>query len=310
MKKLIALLTALLLALLLVTPALAEDAAATVEAATEVEAAAEEAEAAAEEVAEEAEAAIKEAGEAVEAAADEAEAATEEVAEEAEAAVEEAAAEEAPAVSPVFKKLLEVPWYTWVVLAALVVAAILLALSTKNAKWDSRQISMGAMCIAIAFVLSCIRLFRMPQGGSITPAAMLPLILFMVACGPLKGFVVGCAYGLLQLITDPYVIHPIQLLVDYPLAYGAMILGCLAMLVPVKKQWQLPIAVLLAGIGRYIMAVLSGAIFFSEYAGEQNAWVYSLVYNISYLGPDTLVCMLIACIPGMPRLVEMIRKKG
>ena len=281
MKKLIALLTALLLALLLVTPALAEDAAATVEAATEVEAAAEEAEAAAEEVAEEAE-----------------------------AAVEEAAQEEAPAVSPVFKKLLEVPWYTWVVLAALVVAAILLALSTKNAKWDSRHISMGAMCIAIAFVLSCIRLFRMPQGGSIPPAAMLPLILFMVACGPLKGFVVGCAFGLLQLITDPYVIHPIQLLVDYPLAYGAMILGCLATLLPVKKQWQLPIAVLLAGIGRYIMAVLSGAIFFSEYAGEQNAWVYSLVYNISYLGPDTLVCMLIACIPGMPRLVDMIRKKG
>ncbi|MDO4867221.1 MAG: energy-coupled thiamine transporter ThiT, partial [Clostridia bacterium] len=264
----------------------------------------------------------------------EAEAAAEEVAEEAEAAVEEAAEEEAPAVSPVFKKLLEVPWYTWVVIAALVVAAILLALSTKNAKWNSRQISMGAMCIAIAFVLSCIRLFRMPQGGSITPAAMLPLILFMVACGPLKGFVVGCAYGLLQLITDPYVIHPIQLLVDYPLAYGAMILGCLAMprqkegskllkltddkgtttgyveSMPTRMSIRLPIAVLLAGIGRYIMAVLSGAIFFSEYAGEQNAWVYSLVYNISYLGPDTLVCMLIACIPGMPRLVEMIRKKG
>ena len=190
------------------------------------------------------------------------------------------------------------------------IITILLALSTKNARWNSRQVSMGAMCIAIAFVLSCIRLYRMPQGGSITPAAMLPLILFMVACGPLKGFVVGCAFGLLKLLADPYIIHPLQLLVDYPLAYGAMILGCLATLLPVKKQWQLPIAALLAGIGRYFMVVLSGAVFFAEYAGEQNAWIYSLVYNISYLGPDILVCMLIACIPGMPRLVEVIRKKG
>ena len=66
---------------------------------------------------------------------------------------------------------------------------------------------------------------------------------------------------------------------------------------------------LLAGVGRYIMAVLSGSIFFAEYAGEQNAWVYSLVYNISDLGPDTLVCMIVACIPGMPRLVDMIRGK-
>ena len=59
-----------------------------------------------------------------------------------------------------------------------------------------------------------------------------------------------------------------------------------------------------------LVLLLAGAIFFAEYAGEQNAWVYSLVYNISYLGPDTLVCMLVACIPGMARLMEMIKKRG
>ena len=138
---------------------------------------------------------------------------------------------------------------------------------------------------------------------------MLPLVMFMLACGPLQGFVVGCAFGLLQLITDPYVIHPVQLLVDYPLAYGAMILGCIAAVLPIKKPWKLPVAVLLAGVGRYAMAVLSGAVFFAEYAGEQNAWIYSLGYNISYLGPDTLVCAVVACIPGMHRLVDMIGKK-
>ena len=204
-------------------------------------------------------------------------------------------------------RLLELPWYTWVLLAVLLAVGVILALNVVKTRWDTHHIAMGAMCIAISFVLGYIRLFRMPQGGSINLAGMLPLVLFMVACGPLKGFVVGCAYGFLLLITDPYVIHPVQLLLDYPLASGAMILGCLATLLPVRKQWQLPIAVLLAGIGKYTMAVLSGSIFFAEYAGDQNAWIYSLVYNISYLGPNVLVCMLVACIPGMSRLVDIIR---
>ena len=56
------------------------------------------------------------------------------------------------------------------------------------------------------------------------------------------------------------------------------------------------------------MAVLSGAVFFAEYAGEQNAWIYSLVYNISYLGPDCLVCSAVALIPGMASVTERIKK--
>ena len=245
-----------------------------------------------------------EATEAVETAAD----ATAEAAAEA-AAIETVEVEEAPAVSPIFEKLTELPWYTWAVLAALVVAALVLTVGAKKAKWNSHRLTMGAMCIAIAFVLSCIRLFRMPQGGTITPAAMLPLILFMFAAGPWQGFVVGCAFGLLKLIADPYIIHPVQMLLDYPLAYASMILGCLATRLPVKEQFKLPLAVLLACIARWFMSVLSGSIFFAEYAGEQNAWIYSMVYNLSYMGPDALVCMAIAAIPGMSRLVDMIRKR-
>ena len=118
MKKLFALMLIALLALTLLVPALAETADA---AADTAEAAVEETEAAAEEAAE---------------------------------VVEEAAEAEAPAPSPIFKKLLEVPWYTWAVLGVLVVAGLLLALNAKKIRWDSRSLSMGAMCIAIAFVLT------------------------------------------------------------------------------------------------------------------------------------------------------------
>lgn len=297
MKKLLTLMLTVILALALLSPALADAA----------DPQAEEAVAEAAGIAEEAAGAVGETAEAAVEAALTTEEAVEETAEEGEDASEEDE-EEDSGVS--LEKFTEVPWYSWAVLAALVVAGVLLAMNGKRAQWNSRRLSMGAMCIAIAFVLSCIRLFRMPQGGSITPAAMLPLVLFMVACGPLQGFVVGCAFGLLKLITGPEIIHPIQMLVDYPLAYGAMILGCLATVLPVNKRWQLPLAALLAGFGRYVMAVLSGAIFFSEYAGEQNAWIYSLVYNISYIGPDVVVCMVVAALPGMTRLVDTIRKKG
>ncbi len=278
MKRLIALLIALMLAALMV-PALAETA-----------------DTAAEETTEETSEA--------------AEGAAEEAAESAETAAEETAeGEPAPQPSPIVKKLLEQKWYTWTLVAALIVAAVLLFFYARNAKWNTRQLAMGAMCIAISFVLSLIRLFRMPQGGSITPAAMLPLVLFTVSCGPIKGFIVGCACGFLHLVSDPYIIHPIQMLVDYPLAYGMIALSYVAVLLPVDKRWQLPLAALFGGLGRYSMEVLSGVVFFAEYAGDQNALVYSLVYNLSSRGPDTLVCAVAACIPGMNRLVDMIRRK-
>ena len=277
MKKLLALMIALMLAAMLV-PALAEIAGS-------------DAEAAAEETAEAAETAAEETVEA------------------AEDAAEETAEEAAKAPSPIIKDLLEQKWYTWTLVAVLVVLALALILFVRNVKWDSRQLAMGAMCIAISFVLSLIRLFHMPQGGSVTPAAMLPLVLFTLACGPVKGFIVGCACGLLHLVSDPYVIHPIQMLVDYPLSYGAIALCYVAVLLPVNKRWKLPIAALFGGLGRYAMQVLSGVVFFAEYAGDQNALIYSLVYNLASRGPDTVVCAAAACIPGMHRLVDMIRGK-
>lgn len=207
------------------------------------------------------------------------------------------------------EKILETKWYTWAVLAVLVVmgAALLRAGSAKG-RWNSRSLAIAAMCVAISFVLSCIRLFKMPQGGSITVVSMLPLTMFCVAFGPLQGLVAGCAYGLLQLIQDMYVIHPLQLLVDYPFAFGAMALSGLVIYLPIKDSLKLPLGVVLATIGRYIMAVISGAVFFAEYApADQGALVYSLLYNISYLGPDALLCLVVSFLPGVQRLVSVMR---
>ncbi len=212
--------------------------------------------------------------------------------------------------SEMFGHLTGMHWYTWAILIVLVVLAVVF-LASKQTNWTAKRMSYAAMCIAIAFVLSCIKLFRMPQGGSVTPAAMLPLILFTIACGPVQGLAVGCAFGLLQLIEDPYVIHPIQLLVDYPLAYGAMILCCLAKLIPQSKSYfRLPTAVILAYFARLVMAVISGVVFFAEYAGDQNVFVYSFTYNLSYLLPEMIIAVIISLIPGIQRVGTLIEKKA
>lgn len=210
-------------------------------------------------------------------------------------------------IGDAFGALAGMKWYTALILAAFAGMGAVIC-RQKSGNWTARRLAYAGMCIAVAFVLSCIKLFRMPQGGSVTPAAMLPLILFALAFGPGQGLVVGCAFGLLQLIEDFYVIHPVQVLVDYPMAYAALALGCIALLLPERfEKFRLPLAVLLGYFGRYMMASISGAVFFAEYAGDQNAWIYSLGYNISYMGVEAVIACVLSFLPGFGRIMKLMR---
>ena len=199
--------------------------------------------------------------------------------------------------------------YTLMVLILLAFMVTVMVISGRKMPWTPRDIAFAAMCVAMSFILSCIKLFAMPQGGTVTPASILPMMIYIVAFGPARGMVVGCAYGLLQLFQGAYVIHPIQMLVDYPMAFGALALGGLVNYIKMPERLKLPVAVVLGYVGRYIMSVLSGVIFFAEYAGEQGALVYSLIYNISYLGPDCIACAVVSLIPGFGSLVKTLRKR-
>ena len=222
---------------------------------------------------------------------------------------DEESEEEPTGLAWAFEKFSELKWYTIAIVVVLLIMAVAFYKSSKSTKWNSRMTASAAMCIAIAFVLSTIRIVRMPQGGSITPASMLPLILFALAYGPGYGLIVGCAFGLLNLINDPYVIHFLQLLVDYPLAYGAVALCCLVRKARCHSSLRLALAILLGYFGRWILATLSGVVFFAEYAGEQNALIYSSIYNLSYLGPEAILTVIIVLIPGMNRLVGVLQGK-
>ncbi len=208
--------------------------------------------------------------------------------------------------STLTEKLAAVQWYTWLVIIALIALAAVLIKAGK-AQWNAKILAYAAMTVAISFVLSTLRLFKMPQGGSITLVSMLPIIAFSLAFGPARGALVGCAYGFLQLLYDPYVIHPLQMLADYPLAFAALALGGFAGKAKLSDYWKLPMAVAIGSLGRYLMAVLSGVVFFAEYAGEQNVLIYSSVYNLSYLGPDALLCLAVSLILGVSRIVDALK---
>jgi thiamine transporter len=145
----------------------------------------------------------------------------------------------------------------------------------------------GAVAAALSLALSYLKLFTMPQGGSIT-LEMAPLLTFALLRGPRAGIAAGAVSGLLQALFGGYVVHPAQALLDYPLAFGA--LG-LAGLLPGR-----PLAgCLLGGSLRLLCHVLSGVIFFASFAPKgTNVWIYSLAYNGSFLVPSLILSGLLA----------------
>ena len=167
----------------------------------------------------------------------------------------------------------------------------------ENFKFDSRSVAFGAICIAMSFALSYVRLFRLPQGGSVTLASLLPIMIFAYIFGVKKGLLVGLIYGVLQAIQDPYIIHPVQFLLDYPIAFSAIGLsGAFANFKVFKKcpQVSLLLGGILASVLRFLAHFLSGVCAFGAYANDagQNLYVYSLAYN-SFVFVDVAIVLAV-----------------
>ena len=200
----------------------------------------------------------------------------------------------------------EISLTTWAILAALVILGVVLYIMTRDQKkWSTRMMANASLCIALAFILSYVKLYEMPQGGSVTLASMLPIFMFAYAYGVGPGMLVGAAYGLLQFIQDAYFVHPVELLLDYPLAFA--MLGLAGLATKFNDQWGVIPGIVLGTFGRFVCAFLSGVIFFGMYAPEgQNVLVYSAVYNGFYLIPEAIICIVLAMIPQIRRLAKQL----
>lgn len=163
-------------------------------------------------------------------------------------------------------------------------------------KMSTKVLTEGGLCVALTFLLGLIVFWKMPQGGSIHAAHMVPLLFFALRRGPKAGILAGVVYGAVHfLVGAKYSLHPLSILLDYVLAYGA--LGLAGAAGQRFDRWQGTFAAIMAMLVRVALTIVSGAVVFGSYAPEgMNPWVYSLGYNATTMLPDLLLNAIVVAL--------------
>lgn len=160
-------------------------------------------------------------------------------------------------------------------------------------------VSMVALAGVLEFISGFIPFLQLPEGGRVTLAAMVPIFFIAVRRGARVGMLAGIAFGLVVLVQEPYVYHPVQFLLDYPLAFGALGLA--------GAFRKLPLVGVAVGIGgRFVCHFISGLVFFATYAPPgMNPALYSALYNASYLIPELVISEIVMFILMRRGIVQM-----
>lgn len=199
--------------------------------------------------------------------------------------------------------------------AAFIIAAIVIFLIAsfltgrkKEKETSPKKLAFCAMCLALAFVTSYIRLLKMPWGGSITLCSMLFVILAAYWYGAGTGILVGLVYGILQFIQEPYFLTFLQVCLDYIFAFGALgIAGFFS-----NKKHGLQLGYIVGVIGRGVFASLAGYIYWMEYMPENFpkslSAVYPIAYNFAYLLAEAAITLIIISIPAVRSGLAQVKK--
>ncbi len=152
-----------------------------------------------------------------------------------------------------------------------------------------KKLTEFAMMIALSVVLSFIKVWEMPQGGSVS-LVMVPILIISFRRGVPAGMIVGAIYGCISAMLSGVIYHPMSLLLDYIIAFSLVGLAGLF-----KTDLKGIISGCFVGVfGRFLSSYLSGAILFANYApAGQSPWIYSLVYQATYLVPELIISAIV-----------------
>lgn len=171
-------------------------------------------------------------------------------------------------------------------------------------KWSTKMLVEAGIMIALSVVLSRIKVYEAPQGGSVTAGSMIPILLFAMRWGLGPGVISGITFGVLKLILGGWIFSPTQAILEYPVAFGFLgLAGIFSNSIEKANEGnylRIILSVFLAIGGRFICHLLAGVIFFSEYAGTQNPWIYSAGYQSSYLVPEFIISVIILSLIWKP----------
>jgi thiamine transporter len=184
-----------------------------------------------------------------------------------------------------------------IILAIAAFAAISYFMNAEGkAKMSVKQLTVSALCLSLAFILSNLKLFKLPMGGSVTVFSMFFVCFIGYLYGPRVSLAAAFAYGLLQMIIDPYIISVPQLLCDYILAFGALgVSGFFH-----NSRYGMVKGYVAGILGRFFFSTLSGVVFFADYAPEgMHPLAYSAAYNGSYIAAEGALTILVLAIPAI-----------
>jgi thiamine transporter len=150
-------------------------------------------------------------------------------------------------------------------------------------KLDTRALAEIATSVALAYVLNLIIIYHLPQGGSITLGSMVPILILALRRGPYVGIFAGTVFGIVQLVLGGYWFSLAQVILDYPIAFS--VLGIAGYF---KKQPIIGVAISISL--RFVAHFVAGVVFFGQWAPpELGPYVYSAIYNGSYLVPELII---------------------
>lgn len=157
-----------------------------------------------------------------------------------------------------------------------------------------------AIFAAIGFILDKLSFSIWAQGGSVS-LVMVPIVLMAFRWGTLPGLATGLIVGVLQVLTGATILTPLQGILDYFFAFTivglAGIFRPLAVNASKKMKGKMLLWILigttLGGVLRLISHTTAGAVFFAQYAGDQNPWIYSVIYNCSYMIPAIILTTIV-----------------
>lgn len=172
-----------------------------------------------------------------------------------------------------------------------------------NSRTKVRMLCEGGLMVAAAQVLSIIKLWEMPWGGSVV-LAMVPLILFSVRWGLMPGLLSGFAFGVLQFMFDGgFAIGWQSIIGDYLLAFT--VLGLAG--IKCGKKGGAFVGTLIGGGARFLVHYVVGATVWAEYMPESfvgmqmnSPWFYSLLYNALYMAPNIIITLAVFLLMAKP----------
>ncbi|MGN0164670.1 MAG: energy-coupled thiamine transporter ThiT [Lachnospiraceae bacterium] len=189
--------------------------------------------------------------------------------------------------------------------------------------FGTKKLVVCAVCIALAYVCSNLKLFEMPYGGSITLFSMFFITYIGYCFGVKTGVLCGLAYGILQLIQDPWLLSPLQVFFDYIFAFAALGFSGLFRNMKDKNHETgekhlskkgLIIGYAVGAVVRGISHSIGGYMFWMDYMPDNFpkslTSIYPIVYNFSFIGAEMLLTIVVLLIPGVASVLIRLRREA